>query len=67
MPIFLILHFFSVYLFQVTCITDEGSVETPVIKYNAAIGFGNYLKKMFIIVSGSCATIISLKYEAPSP
>lgn len=51
---FLILHVFSVYLFQVTCITDEGSAETPVIKYNAAIGFGNYFKKKFINVSGRC-------------
>ncbi|KAM6459617.1 usherin [Liasis olivaceus] len=31
------------YLFQVTCITDEGSAVTPVIKYNTAIGFGPIL------------------------
>ncbi|XP_039192169.1 usherin isoform X7 [Crotalus tigris] len=33
----------KIYLFQVICITDEGSAETPVIKYNAAIGFGPVL------------------------
>ncbi|XP_070813494.1 usherin [Pituophis catenifer annectens] len=33
----------KIYLFQVTCITDEGSAVTPVIKYNAATGFGPVL------------------------
>ncbi|KAK9412020.1 usherin [Crotalus adamanteus] len=33
----------KIYLFQVICITDQGSAETPVIKYNAAIGFGPVL------------------------
>ncbi|XP_013916323.1 PREDICTED: usherin-like [Thamnophis sirtalis] len=33
----------KIYLFQVTCITDEGSAITPVIKYNAATGFGPVL------------------------
>lgn len=28
------------FLFQVTCITDEGSAMTPVIKYNAGEGVG---------------------------
>uniref|UniRef100_A0A8C6X579 Usherin n=1 Tax=Naja naja TaxID=35670 RepID=A0A8C6X579_NAJNA len=39
----------KIYLFQVTCITDEGSAVTPVIKYNAATGFGNYFKILLII------------------
>uniref|UniRef100_A0A8B9U5J2 Usherin n=1 Tax=Anas zonorhyncha TaxID=75864 RepID=A0A8B9U5J2_9AVES len=30
------------FLFQVTCITDEGSAMTPVIKYSAGDGLGNY-------------------------
>lgn len=30
----------SAFLFQVTCITDEGSAMTPVIKYNAGEGVG---------------------------
>ncbi|XP_062981457.1 usherin [Elgaria multicarinata webbii] len=31
------------YLFQVSCTTDEGSAETPVIKYNTATGLGPVL------------------------
>uniref|UniRef100_A0A8B9DD56 Usherin n=1 Tax=Anser cygnoides TaxID=8845 RepID=A0A8B9DD56_ANSCY len=35
----------KIFLFQVTCITDEGSATTPVIKYSAGDGLGNYVKK----------------------
>lgn len=40
--------FCSAFLFQVTCITDEGSAMTPVIKYSAGDGLGNYVKKLSI-------------------
>ena len=38
--------FRSAFLFQVTCITDEGSAMTPVIKYSAGDGVGKYVKKL---------------------
>lgn len=37
--------FCSALLFQVTCVTDEGSAVTPVIKYSAGDGVGKYVKK----------------------
>lgn len=42
----LISPFCLAFLFQVTCITDEGSAMTPVIKYSAADGLGNYMNKL---------------------
>lgn len=34
-----------------TCITDEGSAMTPVIKYNTADGVGKYVKQLPSIYS----------------
>ncbi|ELW55473.1 Usherin [Tupaia chinensis] len=42
-----------IFIFQITCTTDEGSVKTPLVQYDTATGFGNRLTHIISCVASA--------------